>query len=70
MLTIARRSLSVGRPPLGDGVTTSGVQAAHGSLVRSVASFVEEDRRARCRMTDCSSLERHGCSRDTTHPDF
>ena len=36
-LTIARRSMSIGRPPLGDGVMTSGAMAAHCASVRSVA---------------------------------
>ncbi len=36
---IARRSMSVGRLPLGDGVTTNGARATHGSSVRSVASL-------------------------------
>jgi len=39
-LTIARRSMSVGRPPFGDGVATSGAMAAHYSSVRSVAYVV------------------------------
>jgi hypothetical protein len=33
-LTIARQSISVGWPPLGDGVTTSGAMAAHCASVR------------------------------------
>ena len=38
--TIARRSLSVGRPPLGDGVMTSGAMAPRCASVRSIASLV------------------------------
>jgi len=66
-LTIARRSLSVGRPPLGDGVMTSGAMAARCASDRSIAYL---DRCARRGRRDCSSSERHGRRYDTTHPVF
>ena len=66
-LTIARRSMSVGRPPLGDGVTTSGARAAHCASGRSVASCVGESQHSRFGIRYFSVSESHVQHHDTTN---